>query len=87
LRGFCKQLADRLYRYRALSIRKAFRVRKVSDEHARILKAVLDRDAAEAERLLQLHYEKTADIIRADLDTAAQGAATTGLNTQHEPKH
>lgn len=65
--GFCEQLADRLYRYRALSIRKAFRARKVSDEHATILKAALDRDTAAAERLPQLHHEKTADIIRADL--------------------
>lgn len=65
--GFCEQLADRLFRYRALSIRKAFRERKVNDEHTRILKAVLDRDVAEAVHLLQQHYERTAAIIEADL--------------------
>lgn len=65
--SFCEQLADRLFRYRALSIRKAFRERKVNDEHTRILKAVLDRDVAEAVHLLQQHYERTAAIIEADL--------------------
>jgi len=79
--GFCEQLADRLYRYRALSIRKAFRVRKVSDEHTAILKAVLDRDTAEAERLLQLHYEKTADIIRADLGATNNDAAAAAMQS------
>lgn len=64
---FCEQLADRLYRYRALSIRKAFRVRKVSDEHARILNAVIARDIDEAGALLQRHYERTAEIIQTDL--------------------
>ncbi|HBF29902.1 GntR family transcriptional regulator [Rhizobium sp.] len=65
--GFCEQLADRLYRYRALSIRKAFRVRKVNDEHANILKAVLDRNTDEAVGLLRQHFERTAVIIENDL--------------------
>ncbi|RCW20632.1 GntR family transcriptional regulator [Ciceribacter lividus] len=65
--GFCEQLADRLYRYRALSIRKAFRVRKVSDEHAQIFKAAIERRTEDAVALLQNHYRRTADIIRADL--------------------
>ncbi|WP_429932754.1 GntR family transcriptional regulator [Agrobacterium vitis] len=64
--SFCEQLADRLFRYRALSIRKAFRERKVNDEHALILKAVLDRNVAEAVQLLQQHYERTATIIEVD---------------------
>ena len=74
--GFCEQLADRLGRYRALSSRKAFRVRKVSQEHADIVKAVLDRDSEEAVRLLQRHYEKTAEVIRADLETTEDGDMT-----------
>ena len=65
--GFCEQLADRLYRYRALSIRKAFRVRKVSDEHAQIFKAAIERRTQDAVALLQNHYRRTADIICADL--------------------
>lgn len=67
--GFCEQLADRLYRYRMMSISKAFRVRKVSDEHAQILKSVLERDTARAVRLLQEHYRRTADVIVSDLET------------------
>lgn len=66
--GFCEQLADRLHRYRALSSRKAFRVRNVTQEHAEILKSVLDRDAEDAVRLLQRHYEQTAEFIKADLE-------------------
>ncbi|MDR6820350.1 DNA-binding GntR family transcriptional regulator [Neorhizobium sp. 2083] len=74
--GFCEQLADRLNRYRALSSRKAFRVRKVTQEHADILKAVMDRNTYEAVRLLQQHYEQTAEFIRADLETNEAGDAT-----------
>ncbi len=75
--GFCEQLADRLQRYRALSSRKAFRVRKVSQEHADILKAVLDRDSDNAVRLLQGHYAQTADFIKADLETSETGVITS----------
>ena len=74
--GFCEQLADRLNRYRALSSRKAFRVRKVSQEHADILKAVLDRDSDTAANLLQQHYEQTAEFIRADLSTVDADSMT-----------
>ena len=66
--GFCEQLADRLGRYRALSSRRAFRVRKVSQEHGDILKAVMDRDTEKAVHLLQRHYEQTAAFIRTDLE-------------------
>lgn len=73
--GFCEQLADRLYRYRSLSIRKAFRVRKVSQEHADILKTVLDHQTEDAVSLLQRHYEQTAELIYEDLNSnVAEGA-------------
>ncbi|MBF2714346.1 FCD domain-containing protein [Agrobacterium vitis] len=71
--GFCEQLADQLQRYRALSSRKAFRVRKVSQEHADILRAVLDGNSDEAVSLLQGHYEQTAGFIKADLETGETG--------------
>ncbi|SMD12160.1 GntR family transcriptional regulator [Rhizobium sp. RU36D] len=73
--SFCEQLADRLSRYRALSSRKAFRVRKVSQEHQDILKAVLDRDSETAMQRLQRHYEQTADFIREDLEPGEAGDA------------
>lgn len=64
---FCEQLADRLSRYRALSSQKSFRVRKVADEHAALLQSVLGRQTEEAVRLLQAHYERTAEFLRAGL--------------------
>lgn len=73
--GFCMQLADRLYRYRTISIRKVFRVRKVSAEHDAILQAVLDHDQEQAVALLQAHYMRTATVIEADLRTAALSLA------------
>ncbi|MBP1849282.1 GntR family transcriptional regulator [Rhizobium halophytocola] len=71
---FCEQLADRLYRYRALSIRKAFRSRKVTDEHDKILNAALAGQADNAVALLQRHYERTAEIIESDLGAAPSSA-------------
>jgi DNA-binding GntR family transcriptional regulator len=60
-----------LNRYRALSSRKAFRVRKVSQEHADILAAVLAHDCEMAVALLQRHFERTAEVIRADLENVS----------------
>ncbi|MES1149523.1 MAG: GntR family transcriptional regulator, partial [Bradyrhizobium guangdongense] len=68
LLSFCEQLADRLYRYRMMSIAKAYPARKVGAEHRDILQAVLAKDIEEAVRLLQQHYQRTADVIYSDLD-------------------
>ncbi len=67
LRGFCDQLADRLYRYRQLSVQKIYPKRDVNAEHEAILAAILDRRADDAVALLQAHYRQTADIILQDL--------------------
>ena len=61
--AFCGQLADQLYRYRRLSIRKAFPSRHVGDEHLAITNAVMSGNADEAVKLLTAHYRKTADVI------------------------
>ena len=50
-----------------LSMRKSFRTRKVNDEHAGILEAVLERNSAEAIAQLTAHYRSTASILEADL--------------------
>lgn len=63
---FCEQLADQLYRYRRLSIRKAFTSRHVGDEHRAILDAILAADCDLASDLLTAHYRKTADVILGD---------------------
>ena len=64
--GFCEHLADRLYRYRRVSIRRAFPTRKVAEEHQAIVAAVLDREADRAVALLERHYQQTADVILED---------------------
>jgi len=64
--SFCEQLADQLYRYRRLSIRKAFPSRHVGDEHQAIADAVLRGDTEEAATLLSAHYQRTADVILQD---------------------
>lgn len=74
--AFCEQLADRLYRYRRLSIRKVFASRPIGDEHRAILDAVLDRDAARASELLAAHYRHTADAIIGDPNVFGRDAAS-----------
>jgi DNA-binding GntR family transcriptional regulator len=69
--AFAEQLADRLYRYRQMSIRKVFRTRHVSDEHEAILKQVLKGDQAAASALLERHYSRTAEAIVGDLEQEA----------------
>jgi DNA-binding GntR family transcriptional regulator len=64
--AFCRQLADQLYRYRKLSISRAFRWREVAHEHRAILDAVLAGDREHAVALLTKHYTLTADVILSD---------------------
>ena len=66
--AFCRQLADQLYRYRQISIRKVFTTRHVGDEHRAIFEAVLNKDADRAAALLTEHYRQTANAILSDLD-------------------
>ncbi|MDB5618171.1 GntR family transcriptional regulator [Tardiphaga sp.] len=70
--AFCGQLADQLYRYRRLSIRKAFPSRHVTDEHQSIMNAVLSGNADHAVDLLTTHYRQTADVILQDKQTFAE---------------
>lgn len=64
--AFCGQLADQLYRYRRLSIRKAFPGRHVADEHQEIVNAALSGDADRAATLLTAHFTGTAEVILKD---------------------
>jgi DNA-binding GntR family transcriptional regulator len=75
--AFCEQLADRLSRYRALSSRKSFRVRKVGEEHDALLRAVLDGKPDDAVRLLVAHYDRTAAFIQESM-AAADVSRTVG---------
>ncbi len=69
--GFCNQLADQLFRYRQLSVRRAFPKRHERDEHKAIVDAAVAGDADTAVALLQSHYQRTADMIRNDPDLFA----------------
>ena len=64
--AFCGQLADQLYRYRRLSIRKVFSSRQVADEHQAIMDAVLSKDADAAVAMLTAHYSRTAEVLLQD---------------------
>ncbi|MBV9783748.1 MAG: GntR family transcriptional regulator [Acidisphaera sp.] len=68
LTNFCRHLADLLYRYRRISIGKAYPWRDVGAEHAAILEAVLGGDREKAVALLTRHYSLTAEIISSDLN-------------------
>jgi DNA-binding GntR family transcriptional regulator len=77
---FCRQLADRLYRYRMMSIRKAFAVRQVGAEHAEILDMILHQREDDAVDALQRHYRHTADILHSDLvDVLAPAPSEGGI--------
>jgi DNA-binding GntR family transcriptional regulator len=64
--SFCDQLADQLYRYRQLSVRRAFPKRQEVDEHRAIVDAALAGDVAVVTAHVNQHYRKTAEIILAD---------------------
>ncbi|QPN33004.1 FCD domain-containing protein [Diaphorobacter sp. JS3051] len=62
LLGFCEQLYDQAYRYRQLAARKAYKQRNELDEHRVMFDAVMDNRLSDAQRLLAMHYERTASI-------------------------
>ncbi|ABI89862.1 bacterial regulatory s, gntR family protein [Burkholderia ambifaria AMMD] len=66
LMGFCEQLADQLYRYRQLSVRRIYPNRHEKEEHKAMLDAVVARDSLRAIELLKTHYQQTAEIILTD---------------------
>ncbi len=72
LRAFCDQLADQLYRYRQLSVRKIYPRRDIDQEHQSILAAIVRDDPDAAVAALQSHYRATAQVILADLPAALE---------------
>ena len=69
--GFCEQLADQLYRYRQLSVKRVYPKRHEHDEHQAIVDAAIAGDVDTAVALLQAHYQRTADMIRSVPDLFA----------------
>lgn len=66
--NFCEQLADQLYRYRQLSVRRVYPKRHEREEHKAMLDAITAGDAGTTIQLLTSHYQTTADIILKDAD-------------------
>ncbi|MFW7345304.1 GntR family transcriptional regulator [Pigmentiphaga sp. D-2] len=63
LQQYCGNLHDLSNRYRRLFLASYSRDRDIGDEHENILKAALDRDAAQACRLLEAHIRRTLETI------------------------
>jgi DNA-binding GntR family transcriptional regulator len=72
--SFCDQLADQLYRYRQLSVRRAFPKRQEVDEHKAILDAALAGDSGAVTGYINSHYRRTAEIILRDQSLFRDGA-------------
>jgi DNA-binding GntR family transcriptional regulator len=60
---FCDQLFEQTDRYRHIAIVASFPQRDELAEHLAIEEAAINRDAAEAVRLLHAHYKRTGEII------------------------
>ena len=82
---FCDQLADQLYRYRQLSVRRAFPKRQEIDEHRAILDAALAGDVATVVGYVNAHYRKTAEIILADQSLFRDASATPVIDWDAAP--
>lgn len=63
---FCDQLYDLNIRYRYIAGQsRGYKGRNVDDEHKKILDMVIAEDAETAVGLLQSHYQKTGDYLKA----------------------
>lgn len=69
--GYCEQLFDAAERYRYIS-RRAIKQRASANEgeHAAIMQAALAHDADRAVELLNAHFTRTAELVRAQLARA-----------------
>ncbi len=72
---YCTQLHDQADRYRCIAGVVSYPDRDELAEHTAIMDATLERDAANATRLLHAHYERTAAIIAAAIPEAAHPPA------------
>ncbi|CAN5437393.1 GntR family transcriptional regulator [soil metagenome] len=61
--AFCEKLADQLYRYRQLAVKRTFQKRHESTEHREIIDAAIAGDSVLAVSLLTGHFRKTAAAI------------------------
>jgi DNA-binding GntR family transcriptional regulator len=85
LLSFCDQLADQLYRYRQLSVRRAFPKRQETDEHKAILDAALAGDVDTVTGYINSHYRKTAEIILMDKSLFRDADLVAGIDWDAAP--
>ena len=88
--GILRQVMGEITRLRHLSIRVPGRLQQPIDEHRDIVEALKNNSAAEAERAMKIHLERSYASIRASLDRHPEyfdtgeaegvGEARTGLN-------
>lgn len=74
--GFCEQLFDVADRYRHIARKTA--MARVRDEHRQIMEAAVARDADRAVDLLERHFQRTAELCRAELRRREAAAAPAG---------
>jgi GntR family carbon starvation induced transcriptional regulator len=66
--GFCQQLFDASERYRYLARISAVTRPRHQDEHSQIMEAATARDADSAVKLLNEHFQRTADLGRRQIE-------------------
>lgn len=64
LTRYCEQLFDNAERYRHIGRKAGVRGQNRDKEHRELMEAVVARDADKAGRLIKLHFERTADLVR-----------------------
>jgi GntR family transcriptional regulator, carbon starvation induced regulator len=64
LTHYCEQLFDSAERYRHVGRKAGVKGQNRDKEHRDLMEAAVARDAEKAARLIQLHFERTADLVR-----------------------
>lgn len=82
--GFCEHLFDVSDRYRHMAQWGA--VSRVKDEHRQIMEAAVARDTDRAVELLNRHFQRTAELCRAELQRRTTAAAKTGRRGPRRPR-
>jgi GntR family carbon starvation induced transcriptional regulator len=64
LTHYCEQLFDSAERYRHVGRKAGIKGQNRDQEHRDLMEAAVARDVEKAARLIQLHFERTADLVR-----------------------
>ena len=78
LARYCEQLFDSAERYRHVGRTANIKHQNRDQEHRDLMEAVVARDADRAARLIRMHFERTADLVRQVLSHPRAQAAKPG---------